>query len=239
MPVPIGRRGVSTGFLTRTRIVSAVVLALLATACSSEVTQSKEYQALESELEVLASTQAETERQLADVESQLASAEGQIRSLQGQLLDVEERNLELESVLAELVESLSVDDGEVSLTEVEWNILLNDPGWEPGVHSINTIVEFRPLSEDAVQDLFGYLVWEAENTVVDLCSVEVRDAGNGYVHIGDGYQTIEGCGDDPTAMQDAFDAFGPPDHACVGLVTTSGDEHKYCSPLPEISEADL
>lgn len=128
---------------------------------------------------------------------------------------------------------------EVSLTEVEWDILLDDPEWDPGVHSIATIVEARPLTEDAVQDLFGSLVWEAENTVIDLCYVKVREVGDGYVHIGDVYQTIEGCGDDPTEMQDAFDAFGSPDHACVGVVTTSGGEHEYCAPLTEISEADL
>lgn len=237
MPVPIARRGVSTSFSKWTRLLSAVVFAVMATACSSDVTQSEEFQALESEFEDLASTQAETERQLADVVSQLESTEGRTQSLQEQLAEVAEHNLELEAALRELVESPSVDDGEVSFTEVEWNIFLNDPRWGPGVHSINTIVDVRPLTEDAVQDLFGYLVWESENTVVDLCSVEVREAGNGYVHIGDGYQTIEGCGDDPTAMQDAFDAFGPLDYACVGVVTTSGGEHEYCAPLPEVSEA--
>ena len=121
----------------------------------------------------------------------------------------------------------------VSLTEVEWNIVLNDPGWDPGVHSLTTIVEVRPLTEHTVQDLFGSLVWEAENTVVDLCAVAVRDVGNGYVHIGDGYQTIEGCGGNPTAMQNAFDAFGLPDYACVGVVTTTFRQHEHCAPLPE------
>jgi hypothetical protein len=237
MPVPVGRRGVSRGSFTRKRIASVVVFALLATACSSDVTQSEEYQALESELEDLASTQAEIERLLADVESQLASTEDQIQTVQERLAEAEERNLELETVVRELDESLLVD--EVSLTEVEWNILFDDPEWEPGVHSVTTIVEVGSLTEDAVQDLFGSLAWEAEDTVVHLCSVTVRDVGDGYVHIGDGYQTIEGCGDDPTAMQDAFDTFGAPDYACVGVVTTSGDQHEYCAPLPEKSDADL
>lgn len=208
------------------------MLTLLATACSSDVTQPEEYQALERELEDLASTQAETERQLADVESG-------ILSVQERLADAEDRNLELESALRWLVESLSVDDGKISLTEVGWSILPDAPDWGPGVHSITTIVEVRPLTENAMQDMFGYLVREAEDTVVDLCNVEVREVGNGYVHIGGGCQTIEGCGDDPTAMQDVFDAFGPSDYACVGVATTSGDEHEYCAPLPERSQADM
>ena len=118
---------------------------------------------------------------------------------------------------------------EVSLTEVEWTILLNDPG---GVHSIFTIAAVRPLTEAAIEDLYGFLVWDGE-TVVDLCNVEVRGGGSGYVHIGDGYQTTEGCGTNPNAMQEAFDLLGLPDIACVGVVTNDRS-YRYCASLHEV-----
>jgi len=119
-----------------------------------------------------------------------------------------------------------------TLSAVDWTISLTDPDYDPGVHSIFTIAEARPLTEDTIEDLYGYLVWDGE-TVVDLCNVGVREVGNGYVHIGDGYQTTEGCGDNPNAMQEAFDLLGMPDIACVG-VTAYGSSHEYCAPLNEV-----
>lgn len=124
---------------------------------------------------------------------------------------------------------LAVGAPDISATPVDWFIHFDTFG--PGVHSIFTIAEFRPLTEEAIQNVYGSLVWD--DTVVDLCGVEVRDVGDDYVHVGDGYETTEGCEPDPTAMQDAFDAFGrAPDVACVG-VTAFGSDFEYCAPLDE------
>jgi hypothetical protein len=114
---------------------------------------------------------------------------------------------------------------------VEWTILLNDPEFDPGVHSIFTIAAVRPLTEGAIEDLYGFLVWD--ETIVELCRVEVRGGGSGYVHIGDGYQTTEGCGTNPNAMQEAFDLLGLPDIACVGVMA-NGRSYAYCASLNEV-----
>lgn len=116
---------------------------------------------------------------------------------------------------------------DLALTPVQWTILLDDGG--PGIHTIFTVAEVRPLTEDEVGDLSGKLVWTKKRTV-DLCYISVRGFGDGYVHIGDGYQTTEGCDPDPTAMQDAFDNYGLPKHACVA-VTVAGHTYEYCAPL--------
>jgi hypothetical protein len=112
-----------------------------------------------------------------------------------------------------------------ALTPVEWTISIDFHG--EGVHSIFTIAEVRPMTPDAVDELFGRLVWD-DQTVVDLCTVDIRDVGDGYIHIGDGYSPLEGC--NPPAMQNAFDDFGLPDTACVGL-STFGGNYEYCAPL--------
>ncbi|MGI9584975.1 MAG: hypothetical protein ACR2N7_05235 [Acidimicrobiia bacterium] len=118
------------------------------------------------------------------------------------------------------------DAPEVSLTPVEWFIYLDEFG--PGVHSVFTVVEARPLSEEDIDGYFGFMEWWDEETTVGLCTVHLRDAGDDFVHIGDGYSTGEGC--DPPAMQGAFDGFGLPDNVCVG-VAAHGTEYQYCAPL--------
>jgi hypothetical protein len=123
---------------------------------------------------------------------------------------------------------------DLSFIPVAWTILLDDPDWGPGIHTIFTIADVRPLSEDEVGGLSGRLVWKKKNTTVDLCNVQVREVGAGYLHIGDGYQTTEGCGSNPTAMQDAFDEFGMPEYACVA-VTVAGRTYEYCAPLNVIT----
>lgn len=86
--------------------VSGVVLALLITACSSDVTESEEYQALEAEVSDLTASQVETERQLAEVESQVTSAEAQMQSVMDRMAEVEEYAEELEADMQALHEGM-------------------------------------------------------------------------------------------------------------------------------------
>ena len=74
----------------------------------------------------------------------------------------------------------------------------------------------------------GKLSWD--ETVVDLCNIEFRQVGDGYLFGGDIFQTIEGCGSNPTAMQDAFYELGLPEMACL-TVTSGGVDHGFCAPL--------
>jgi hypothetical protein len=90
------------------------------------------------------------------------------------------------------------------------------------------IVDARPLTVDVVEDESGRLIWA--ETVVDLCGISSRQEGDGFLHIGDIFQTSEGCGTNPTAMQDAFDEFGLLETACV-TVRLGGVDHEYCAPL--------
>ncbi len=115
------------------------------------------------------------------------------------------------------------------LSPVVWTIELDDLG--EGIYTIFTTADVRPVPYGVVDDLSGRLVWD--ETVVDLCGVQIRYIGDGYIHIGDVHETTEGCGTNPTAMQDAFDNFGLPEAACVGI-TTDRRTYEYCAPLPEI-----
>lgn len=142
-----------------------------------------------------------------------------------------------------LVASLSFagcDDGSPpEASPVDWQIVMDDQG--PGVHAVHMIVDFGPAPEasEAAGDLpfgegdlaaSGSLVWEQGE--VTLCGVSYRfEAGEGRLGVGDIFQTTEGCGDDPAAMQDAFDAFGMPTQGCV-VATLDGVTHDYCAPLP-------
>lgn len=114
----------------------------------------------------------------------------------------------------------------VQFTAVNWSIGLEDEA--RGGYTLHTIVEARPLLPEQVEDVSGRLIWD--RTVVDLCGIAIRDAGAGFVHIGDIFQTTEGCGENPNAMQEAFDQFGLPDTACL-VVTSGGVDHEYCAPL--------
>jgi hypothetical protein len=112
------------------------------------------------------------------------------------------------------------------LRSVEWGIAIDDGG--SSVHLVHMIVEARPLTPDQVDSVSGRLIWD--ETVVDLCRIEIREAGLGFVHIGDIFGTDEGCGSNPTAMKDAFDEFGLPQTGCVE-VRAAGVDHEYCAPL--------
>jgi hypothetical protein len=112
------------------------------------------------------------------------------------------------------------------VTAVDWGIAID--GAQPGVHIVDMVVDARPLAPDQVDAVSGRLVWD--ETVVDLCRIEIRDVGVSFVHVGDIFGTDEGCGDNPTAMQDAFDEFGLPETACVEI-RAAGVDHEYCAPL--------
>ena len=131
------------------------------------------------------------------------------------------------------------DDDPARASPVEWQIDLDDQ--DVGVHTVYMIVDFGPVPEtsEASGDLpfgdgdlesSGSLVWEQGE--VALCGINFRfEAGEGRLGVGDIFQTTEGCGDDPTAMQDAFDRFGMPTEGCV-VATLDGVTHEYCAPLP-------
>ena len=112
------------------------------------------------------------------------------------------------------------------LTPVAWGIAIDEAG--SGVHMVDMIVDARPLTPDQVEDLSGQLMWD--EAIVDLCRIEIREAGGGFLHIGDIFGTDEGCGSNPAAMQQAFDEFGLPETACVA-VRAAGVDHEYCAPL--------
>ena len=109
---------------------------------------------------------------------------------------------------------------------VEWGITLDDAG--QGVHSVFMVVDFGPVPEGDVESTSGRLIWP--ETEVDLCATEIRAAGDGFLHVGDIFQTTEGCGNNPTAIQDAFEEYGLPERACVAA-TFGGADHEYCEPL--------
>jgi hypothetical protein len=117
-------------------------------------------------------------------------------------------------------------------TPVEWGIAIDGAG--PGIHLVAMEVDAPPVLPNQVEDLSGQLIWD--ETVVDLCNIgmEVRD---GILHIGDTFGTDEGCGANPTAMQDAFDEYGLPETACLA-VRVDGVDYEYCAPLSSGSPDD-
>jgi len=108
--------------------------------------------------------------------------------------------------------------------QAAWKIALDDEG--PGIHTVFMITTF-PLREADVQGVGGRLVWE--DTEVELCRIGIRSAGDGFVRIGDIFQTTEGCGTN-TGMQQAFDDHGLPETACV-YVRADGVDDEYCAAL--------
>jgi hypothetical protein len=115
----------------------------------------------------------------------------------------------------------------IQFTPVEWGVHLEED-WGPGVHTVAMSVNARPLLPDQIEGLGGRLIWT--DTVVELCNIGIDDVGGYSVHFGDTFQTVEGCGANPNAMQEAFDAFGLPKSACL-VVTVGGVDHEYCAPL--------
>jgi hypothetical protein len=111
------------------------------------------------------------------------------------------------------------------------------------IHTVFMIANARPLTVDEVQDLGGTMVWSV--TQILLCAdpnfppvlrgsfVKIREEGEGFLTIGDGFESNNqgghGC-DVSTPMQDAFDRFGLPEAACL-WVRSSGVDSEYCAPL--------
>lgn len=120
------------------------------------------------------------------------------------------------------------------LIDEEWTITLDAEG--AGVHTVVMITTFRPLEEADIEDLGGRLVWD--EVEVELCRIGIRSVGNGFVQVGDIFQTTEDC-DGDLGMPQAFDEFGPPESACV-FVRAGGVDDEYCAPLTvAISEIDF
>ncbi len=107
----------------------------------------------------------------------------------------------------------------------EWSVALDDAG--VGIHTVSMIKTFSPLEEADIEDLGGRLVWG--ETEFELCRIGIRSVGDGFVQIGDIFQTSEEC-DGDTGMQQAVDDLGPPDSACV-FVRVDGVDDEYCAPL--------
>jgi hypothetical protein len=119
----------------------------------------------------------------------------------------------------------------IDLSPVEWTITAGG-----GVRTIFMIADASPLTVNAIQDLGGSLIWP--ETTITLCNdpsnpgIDIRLVGNGYVRIGDGFQSnyqTSGCAIN-TAMAQAFADFGNPSKACL-YVTTGDRTYQYCAPL--------
>jgi hypothetical protein len=117
------------------------------------------------------------------------------------------------------------EDDRGPVQDEEWRIALDDEAG--GAQTVFMIKIFSPLEEADIEDLGGRLVWE--ETEIELCAIGIRSVGDGFVQIGDIFQTTEGCGPD-TEMQQAFEQFGPPETACV-YVRADGFDDEHCAPL--------
>ena len=117
---------------------------------------------------------------------------------------------------------------EFDITPVNWGIQLDDAG--PGIHSVHMIVEVDLLASEQIGGVSGTLIWD--ETVVELCGIGFRGDRAGFLRIGDIFQTTEGCGIEPSAMQNAFDEFGLPQNACLSIDVNNAQPHSHCEPLP-------
>lgn len=107
----------------------------------------------------------------------------------------------------------------------EWFVDLDGGGNDiPFVHLIET---FEPLDESDVEGVGGRLVWDA--TEIELCTIEIRAIGDGFVQVGNIFSAAEDCDGDTTVL-DAFDRLGPPPTACL-LVRSDGVDDEHCAPL--------
>jgi hypothetical protein len=112
-------------------------------------------------------------------------------------------------------------------TPVEWGIDVAEVSPGSAVYVVSMIADVGPLVPDGVEELWGKLIWD--ETTLDLCNLAIREVGDGFLHIGDIFRTIEECGHDPT-MQEAFDEFGIPQTACLA-VRVNGLDYEHCDPL--------
>jgi hypothetical protein len=117
-------------------------------------------------------------------------------------------------------------EGGSAFTPLEWNI---EPDAVRGIHTVSMIVGANPQTGDQIEDVSGRLIWPT--AVVDLCGVRTRGVADGFLNIGDIFQTTEGCGDNPNAMQDAFREFGMPELACLTVSLGAFGSLQHCAPL--------
>jgi len=117
------------------------------------------------------------------------------------------------------------DDDRGPVVDEEWSISADRAG--DGIHDVHMIKTFSPLEESDLQDFGGRLVWP--ETEIELCGVGIRSVGDGFLQIGDIFNTTQGC-DGETRMHQAFDQFGAPQTACV-FVRSRGVDDEYCAPL--------
>ena len=168
------------------------MLTFIVTACSSDVTQSEEYQALEAELSDLALSQAETERQLADVEGQLVSSQDQIQSVADQLNEAEERSEELQSKVQELEERVDAQrsqdgptiaegavtifgDGEISCPDHradDESLPVGTVEYQADQGEIRVIVTLTDAAEDWT---YGVEVWSDESCAFGESPLGIAD----------------------------------------------------------------
>jgi len=134
-----------------------------------------------------------------------------------------------------LVRGFSIEH--LYFTPVDWSITLNTHG--EGVHTIFMLVDAHPLVLEDVRGLYGSLIWE--NTRVSLCAeppsaehplgrfIQVRGLGDGFLRIGDGFQSDHQC-HIGSLMQSNFDRYGLPNTACIEVRRDSGN-YSFCRPL--------
>ena len=106
-------------------------------------------------------------------------------------------------------------------SQPNWRIEVDDSG---GRHMVSMIRRFPSVGEDDVETVGGRLVWS--ETEVELCNVEVRSAGDGFVQVGDIFASTEDC----PGMAEAFEDFGLPESACLFL-RSDGVVDEHCAPL--------
>ena len=141
-------------------------------------------------------------------------------------------------VLLGCSEDVSTEEASfLTFTPDRWTVTLDS------IHTVFMVADVSPLVVDEVQDLGGWLVWN--ETQIVLCAdptfppvqtgsyIKIRDEGDGFLTIGDGFESNNQGGDEcdiGTLMQSAFDDFGLPETACLS-VRSSGVNNEYCAPL--------
>ncbi len=134
-------------------------------------------------------------------------------------------------------DSLSEETSFLTFTPDRWTVTLDS------VHTVFMIADVSPLTVNDVQALGASLVWD--ETQVLLCAdpsfppelrgsfVKIREEGDGFLTIGDGFESNnqggEGC-NISTSMQSAFNDYGLPETACLS-VRSRGLDNEYCAPL--------
>jgi hypothetical protein len=125
----------------------------------------------------------------------------------------------------------------VAFNVVAWTIEFNPLEDAQGVSMFANVF---PLTVGEVQDLGGSLVWT--ETEISLCAdaktvgsmmgggISVREVGDGFLQIGDGFGSNETGDECNIGMLDAFNNFGLPQEGCL-FVTAGKVRNEFCAPL--------